>query len=89
MVAEIIDVRLRHKPGQWFIATSEKLPGLFISHPDRDAVISDIPVTIKALFKEQYGIDVKVVEVNNPNVDDEIPWIALLPKDLPDEYKLM
>ena len=44
-----LEIIIEQKPGEWAIATCKQIPGLFISHPDLEKVIEDIPVTIKIL----------------------------------------
>ena len=65
--------------GGWAVATSDDLPGLFIAHPDLEAVKSDIPDAIRILFKEQHGMDVRVVEGEYPRGIEEQrrPWVTL------------
>lgn len=81
MFAKIIEVRLEQTPEDWIVATSDDLPGLFISHPDRETVISDVPETIKALFKAQYGLDVKVFLIESPTDNEISPFVAV-PEEL-------
>ncbi len=80
MHARVIEIRLEQTPEDWVVATSNDLPGLFISHPDRETVLSDIPETIKALYRAQYGLDVRVfLEARK---DAELPPYIAVPVDL-------
>ena len=78
MSAKIVRVAIDEMDG-WTVATSDDLPGLFIAHPDQEAVKSDIPDAIRILFKEQHGLVVRVVEGEYPRGVEERrrPWVTL------------
>jgi len=65
-----IEIRLEKTPEDWFIATCDDLPGLFVSHPDIKTVIDDIPDTIKALYLAQYSVEVDVAIIDQPEAMD-------------------
>ena len=77
--ANIIAVSICPHGGGWWIATSDHLPGLFVAHPNKERVRADVPNTIKALFKAQYGIDVHVIQGTHPSrpAIGAHMWVAL------------
>lgn len=50
------------KRGEWYIATSEDLRGLFVANPSLSVVYEEIPHAIKMLFKIKYDMNVEVKE---------------------------
>ena len=53
-----VDEELRE--GEFWVLTSEDLPGLLLSGRDLDALRADTPEVIKQLFKMNYDMDVSV-----------------------------
>ena len=78
---EIIRVSVHRSRGGWYEATSFDLPGLYVANPDISAVFEDIPLTIKALYKAQYDVDVVVMEGAYRQAHDthELPWLTVPP----------
>ena len=77
---EIIRITLRRSRSGWYEATSSDLPGLYVANPDVSAVFKDVPVTIKALYKAQFGVDVDVVEGAYREAHEahqEYPWVTM------------
>lgn len=54
------------KRGDWFMATSADLQGLFVANPSLGVVHDEVPDAIKLLFKVKLGIDVTVKESSLP-----------------------
>ena len=52
-----------------FIMTSEDLPGLFLASKNYLALINDVPEVIRALYKDNYDMEVTVVEAGRPETD--------------------
>ena len=74
MNSRTIEIRLEKTPEDWIIATCDDLPGLFVTHPDYQAVIDDIPDTIKVLYKAQHNINVEVSIIGEP-VATNMPFV--------------
>ncbi len=51
---------------QGYIATSESLKGLFVSHTSLAKVYEAVPVAIRLLYKADHGIEVSVREALEP-----------------------
>lgn len=47
----------------WYFATCEVLPGLFVGNKDYDTVLNNIPEGITMLIKHNSGCDVVVIEI--------------------------
>ena len=81
MAAEIIQISLSRNRDGWFVATSEDLPGLFVAHPDIAQVVADVPVTIKAIYKAEFDLDVDVLDGAYPSARDDAPaglsWVTI------------
>ena len=79
--AELVRVRLEQTPENWTVATCEQIPGLFISNPDLNQVLEDIPPTIQALYKAQWGVDVVVIVIEDKEssgrAGQERPYVAI------------
>lgn len=54
------------KRGDWYIATSDDLRGLFVTNPSLSEVYQEIPEAIKLLFKAKYDMNVEVKETSLP-----------------------
>ena len=76
---EIIRVTVQRGRNGWHEATSSDLPGLYVANPDFSAVMEDVPVTIKALYKAQFGVEVEVIEGAYREAHHEYPWLAVPP----------
>lgn len=78
---EIVLVAVSRKDYGWFVAESENLPGLFVSHPTLDQVMKDIPEVIKALYKHNRGLDIVAVQSRYSRQQvgegDPQPWVTL------------
>jgi hypothetical protein len=59
--AEIINVVIGRNRDGWYTARSEDLSGLYLVHEEIEAVISDVPAAIAALYLADYGQEVKVI----------------------------
>jgi hypothetical protein len=78
MPAEIINVVINRNRDGWYIARSDDLPGLFIAHPDVDAVVADVSNAIKALYRADFGDEVRVIEGSyRAGQAAGLPWIAI------------
>ena len=77
---EIIRIVLRRSRSGWYEATTSDLPGLYVANPDVSAVFEDVPLTIKALYKAQFGVEVEVIEGayrEAHEADQEYPWVTM------------
>ena len=74
---EIVRVAVRRNRSGWHEATSSDLPGLYVANPDVSAVFEDVPLTIKALYKAQFGADVAVIEGIYREAHHEYPWLTV------------
>ena len=74
---EIIRVSVQRSRDGWHEATSSDLPGLYVANPDISAVLEDVPLTIKALYKAQFGVDVEVIEGAYREAHHEYPWLTV------------
>ena len=52
-------MRRKIKDG-WFVYTCDQLPGLYVAHPDDRIAYDDLPRSISALVKLNYGVDCTV-----------------------------
>jgi hypothetical protein len=78
MPAEIINVVVNRNRDGWYIARSDDLPGLFIAHPDVDAVLADVSDAIKALYRADFGEEVRVIEGSYRGGQPAgLPWITI------------
>ena len=81
------------KRDDWFVATCGQLPGLYLVHQDKDAVLEDVPEAVKVLIKAQHGLDAQVLPVSQSFDVAEgrkastrrlwFPWTAILGNNLP------
>jgi hypothetical protein len=53
--AEIINVVIGRNRDGWYVARSEELPGLYLAHEDIEAIVSDVPAAIAALYQADFG----------------------------------
>lgn len=67
---ELIRVSIR-KVRDWFVATSEKLPGLYLADSSYDALYAIIPEGIQLLYKVEKNKTVTVEPVKASNIDDD------------------
>lgn len=66
---------------QGYLATSENLKGLFVSHRTLSKVYDSIPDAIRLLFKAKYDTEVMVEEVfNHSDGKHELKDIVFLAK---------
>ena len=78
MPAEIINVVVSRNRDGWFVARSEELPGLFVAHPEIDAVMADIPNVIQALYKADFDQDVEVIAGSfRAGEPAGLPWVTI------------
>lgn len=59
-MATVIDVH-RQVRDNWYIYTSEQLPGLYLASPDDRKAYDDLPSAIRELILLDYGVDCRVV----------------------------
>ena len=72
MTAEIIKVSItRDEISGWFVATSPDLPGLFIANQNIDELMATIADNIKAIYLQQWDVDVAVMEAITPSLDND------------------
>ncbi len=81
-LSHLITVRFRKTAGGSVTATSEDLPGLFLTHLDRQQIIDDLPEAIQLLFKMNHNEDVVVYLLDSaadpPELkDDKLPLAAI------------
>jgi len=55
------------REGGYWVITSNDLPGLLLSGKDLHKLVVDIPNVIKALFKNNFGEDVRVLKTIRPD----------------------
>lgn len=55
-----ISVVLRRSHSGLFAATSDDLPGVYMAHCDRAAIIADLPAVVSRWFKNNTGTDIDV-----------------------------
>lgn len=78
MPAEIINVVIGRNRDGWYVARCEELPGLFVAHPEVDSVVADIPDVIKALYKADFGQEVRVIPGSYRSGHHAgLPWITI------------
>lgn len=76
MKARIINISLTHARGRVY-ASSNDMPGLYVSGYTADEVLEDVPEAIRALF-EADGIKVHVAEAESSgNLEMPAPWVAV------------
>jgi hypothetical protein len=75
----IITVQVRHAANGLYTATSDALEGVYMAHPDREAIIADLPAVVRRWFKRNQDIDVEVFmhEPVQTNGDFFIPAIPV------------
>ena len=69
-MSKIITITIEERETGNFRATSKDLPGFYMAHPDREAIIEDIPNVICAMFRAEGQ---KVVVFLLPDSVDELP----------------
>ena len=76
---EVVRVTVRRDRNGWHEARSSDLPGLYVANPDVSAVFEDVPITIKALYKAQFGVEVEVIEGAYREARDahDYPWLTV------------
>jgi hypothetical protein len=67
MTIDTITVNIKSL-NDWYVATSEQINGLHVSDPDLSVVIKEIPSVIKAMYKVQKGLVVKVEQSKSADV---------------------
>ncbi len=83
----VVTVNVREKNG-FYVASSKELLGLYIADTDKERVLADVPNVIRALLKEERGLDVQVVpgtftpsEIQAgddlSNTSSPRPWVAI------------
>ncbi len=77
--AEIINVVVGRNRDGWYVARSEELPGLYLAHEEIEAIISDVPAAIAALYLADYGQEVKVIAgaYRSGASAAGMPWITI------------
>ena len=55
-----VSVRRKAQDG-WFVYTCDQLPGLYVAHADDRVAYDDLPRSISALIKLDFGMDCTVV----------------------------
>lgn len=76
MKARIINISLTHSRGRVY-ASSNDMPGLYVSGYTADEVLQDIPEAIRALYEAE-GIKVLVTEAeSSDDVTIPAPWVAV------------
>ena len=77
--AEIINVVIGRNRDGWYVARSEELPGLYLAHEDIEAIVSDVPAAIAALYQADFGQEVKVIAgaYRGGAAAAGMPWITL------------
>ena len=80
MHADIIRVTVVRDQSGWYVATSDDMPSLLIAHEDYAAVIGDIPITVKAIYKAN-GVAVIVAEGFSPAISEssasDTAWVTM------------
>ena len=81
----VIPVKEEHVTDEYggddfWMLTSDVLPGFVLGGRDLDAVHADMPDAIRILFKENYGMDVDVRRVTTPESLKEGSRAPLAPK---------
>lgn len=51
---------------EFWVLTSNDLPGLLLGGRDLDALRADVPDAIRILFRENYGMEVRVLRATEP-----------------------
>ena len=69
-LSHVILVKIEPGDGNLFIATSDELPGLFLTYPGREQILAELPVVIRALYKAKYDEDVRVTVADFPSDSD-------------------
>lgn len=75
MKAKLINISLTEANGLVY-ATSENLPGLYVSGNDQPSVLAEVPDAIRAMFLAD-GIKVIVSEVEGDESPMPPPWVAV------------
>jgi hypothetical protein len=78
-LVEIINVVIGRNRDGWYVARSEELPGLYLAHEEIAAVLSDVPAAIAALYRADYGQEVKVIAgaYRGAAAAAGMPWITI------------
>ena len=58
-----IDVMIERNRNGWYVARCDALPGLFVAHENRDAVVADVPAAIAALYQADHGQEIAKVKI--------------------------
>lgn len=81
----LVTVRFRRTAKGHFAATSDDLPGLFLTYPTREQIVDDLPDAIRLLFKANYGEDVEVFALDSaadpPELKDSRLPLAAIPTE--------
>jgi len=66
------------KRGDWYIATSDQIRGLFVACPNLADAYNEVPQAIQLIFKAKYDMDVDVKESSAAEKSpiDKITYIA-------------
>jgi hypothetical protein len=51
---------VRRVRGEWFVYTSDAMPGLYVASKDDKVAYNDLPAAIRMLFKLDFGSEVSV-----------------------------
>ena len=73
--AKLINISIVENRGRVY-ASSEDMPGLYVSGYTKEQVIQGLPAAIKALYAAE-GIDVIVRELESDEVQMTAPWVAV------------
>jgi len=66
--ATVVNIDVDRREGDYWVLTSEDLPGFLMCGKDRYALGEDIPNVIKGLFRHNYGKDVSVILIDKINL---------------------
>ncbi len=86
-----VNVKITERDG-WFVAICKELPGFYLVHQDREAILEDVPEAIRVLVKAQHDLDCRVLpmkksfdltqERQRPARKSLFPWAAVLDNSL-------
>jgi hypothetical protein len=75
--AKRVRIEITRSESGLYVASSEDVKGLLISHRDRAAIEADIPNVLRVLLKRRYNQDVIVLRLeddDDPNLED---WVSI------------
>lgn len=69
MSFEKIHVAITKNIDNWYVATCDDLPGMFVANTELNKVLHDIPKVIGGFYKMVYRRNVEVRELKSPRPD--------------------